>query len=120
MRRAGLPFLAAIGCGIVLSGCGGQSSSAPSAVTTTAKPRPQTLAQVIKQVRSGVIRIEAATCDGSAVGSGFLVSPHLVATVEHVVHGATKIVLKRDGVKLGTATVIGRDAARDLALLQTS
>jgi S1-C subfamily serine protease len=48
------------------------------------------------------------------------VAPTLVATVYHVVEGAGHIVAKRDGKKLATATVIGQDAGRDLALLRLS
>jgi S1-C subfamily serine protease len=54
------------------------------------------------------------------VGTGFLVSPKLVATVEHVVAGASRIVVKQNGKKLANATVIGQDADRDLALLRLS
>jgi hypothetical protein len=78
------------------------------------------LADVVEKVKSGVFRIVARTCDGASVGSGILVGPRLVATVEHVVAGAREIVLKRGGRKLGTAQVIGLDVPRDLALLRTS
>jgi serine protease Do len=47
------------------------------------------------------------------------VKPTLVATVEHVVDGASKITLKRNGRVLGQAHVIGLDRDRDLALLKT-
>jgi len=47
------------------------------------------------------------------------VKPNLVATVEHVVDGATKITLKRNGRFVATATIIGLDRERDLALLRT-
>ena len=67
-----------------------------------------------------MIRIEVTACDGQAIGTGFLIKPNLVATVEHVVDGATSIKLKRNGKLLGTATVIGEDKDRDLALLKTS
>jgi hypothetical protein len=40
--------------------------------------------------------------------------------VEHVVDGAQKITLLRNGTSLGKATVIGSDPARDLALLRTT
>jgi hypothetical protein len=74
---------------------------------------------VIDRVKSGVIRIEARGCGGPSVGTGFLVKPNLVATVEHVVDGATTITLKRNGRFLATAPIIGLDRDRDLALLKT-
>ena len=53
-------------------------------------------------------------------GTGFLIGPQLVATVDHVVDGATSITLKRNGAYLTSATVIGSDPVRDLALLRTA
>jgi S1-C subfamily serine protease len=46
--------------------------------------------------------------------------PQLVATVEHVVAGATTIRLVRQGKTLGTGTVIGDDPVRDVALVRSS
>ncbi len=68
---------------------------------------------------SGVIRIDASTCSGSGVGSGFLVAPGLVATAAHVVDGAVSV-----GLTSGTVTsaghVIGIDDTTDVALIQAS
>jgi S1-C subfamily serine protease len=77
-------------------------------------------ADLVQRIEGGVIRIEVTACDGQAIGTGFLIKPNLVATVEHVVDGATSIKLKRNGKLLGTATVVGEDKDRDLALLKTS
>ena len=67
-----------------------------------------------------MIRIEASGCGKTVIGTGFLVRPNLVATVEHVVGGASKITLKRNGKTVATARIIGADKDRDLALLQTA
>jgi hypothetical protein len=111
----------------VLSGCGGSEDPAAerSAATTTPeveqkKPKPPSFADMIEEVRSGVVRIETESCDGVGTGTGILIGDRLVATVEHVVDGATSITLKQAGKSLGTATVVGEDRARDLALLRTS
>ena len=105
---------------LLLVGCGSKSSSSSS----TASSAGTSLADVVQRVKSGVVRIEVETCSGGAVeeavGTGFLVSPKLVATVEHVVDGASRIVVKQNGKKLANATVIGQDADRDLALLRLS
>jgi hypothetical protein len=74
----------------------------------------------VAKVQNGIIRIETTTCDAQEVGTGFLVGPELVATVEHVVDGEARIVLKQNGKPLSSATVIGFDPARDLALLKTA
>ena len=68
-------------------------------------------------MRSGVVRVNVETCDGLGTGTGFLISPRHVATVEHVVDGASKITLSRSRNNLGQAKVIGVDKDRDLALL---
>jgi S1-C subfamily serine protease len=49
-----------------------------------------------------------------------LVGPRLVATVEHVVAGASAIKIKQRGRMVATATVIGHDPDRDMALLRMS
>jgi hypothetical protein len=95
------------------SACGGGTSS-----VKTSSPAAS-FSDVIDRVKSGVIRIEGRGCGVSSIGTGFLVKPNLVATVEHVVDGATKISLKRNGRVLSTARVIGLDRDRDLALLET-
>ena len=126
--------LAAIGAALLLlAACGGQSgpttaepSGKTAAAPATSAPeaetvqKPLTLEELAAEVRSGVIRIEASGCNGEGVGSGLLIGSRLVATVEHVVAGASRIDLKREGKILATATVIGQDVARDIALLRTS
>jgi S1-C subfamily serine protease len=112
--------------GLVITGCGGASSSSPSGGGSTSSTTRSSgsLADVVQRVKSGVVRIEVAVCSGAgteqAIGTGFLVGPRLVATVEHVIDGAGAILVKRNGVKLSSATVIGQDADRDLALLRLS
>jgi serine protease Do len=101
----------------VACGCGGSASTGSEA--PTAAVAVASFSDVIDRVKSGVIRIEARGCGGPSVGTGFLVKPNLVATVEHVVDGATKITLKRNGRFLATARIIGLDRDRDLALLKT-
>ena len=91
------------------------ASAGASSANTTAP-----LSALVATVRSGVLRIEVETCDGRALGTGLLVGPREVATVEHVIDGAQGIRLIRAGKLLATATVIGSDSSRDLALLRTS
>jgi S1-C subfamily serine protease len=102
---------------LVTAGCG-------NTTTHTAQPRPaaphKSLADQVAGARSGVVKVISETCDGTATGTGFLVGPNLVATVDHVVDGAVSVKLKRNGADLGAATVIGTDSRRDLALLRTT
>lgn len=101
-----------------LCGCAGSKSTESRPATTSSGPA--SLADVVAAVRNGVIRIEAETCEGRSVGTGFLIGRRSIATVEHVVDGATRIELKRGQTTLASATVIGSDSARDLALLRSS
>lgn len=113
------------GCSVVVAvGCGGSShprtAAAPPRSTTADAASSDTLPRLVARVQGGVIRVEADTCAGQSLGTGFLVGPRLVATVEHVVDGASKITLKQSGSTVGTGTVIGEDPARDVALVQSS
>jgi S1-C subfamily serine protease len=98
-------------------GCGGQQRGSEKPIPVRKPPRA--LEDVVAQVQSGVVRIESDLCDGSSVGTGFLLTPRLIATVEHVVDGATGITLKRDGRTLTNASVIGSDPDADVALLRS-
>jgi len=118
-------------CGVLLAsvaGCGGGSgtTTVTKNVTTVEQTTPPTtakrsFAQLVQTVRSGVIRIEAQNCDGSGdIGTGILLSPRIIATVDHVVAGAQTITLKRGKTILGTGTVLGEDPARDVAVVRSS
>ena len=101
-----------------------------AAVTTTVTaspppttPGPQSLADLYKNVNSGVVRIETTTCTGGGIGTGFLVAPNLVATVAHVVNGAAVLKLTiGDSGSGGTTSgvVIGLDPQSDVALVKTN
>lgn len=135
MTRTTFAGLGVVACCAALAGCGAShvsapsttaptvtvpaSTSAPPPASTATQPLPASLADLVAKVRSGVLRIEVTACDYSGLGTGFLLGPRLVATVEHVVDGAVSITLKRNGSVVGSATVIGEDPARDLALLRT-
>jgi S1-C subfamily serine protease len=92
-------------------------TTAPS--TSTSVAAVQNFATLYAQDSSGVVRIDASTCSGSGVGSGFLVGPSLVATVGHVVDGAVAIGLTANGVTT-VGHVLGLDPTGDLALVQSS
>ena len=133
--RMGLRHLLAAAATLaVATGCEATSGSTTrthsaaavhSVTVTTTKTRTSTasadpLAALVATTRSGVIRIEANGCGTQDIGTGFLVGPQLVATVEHVVDGATTIKLVRQGNTVATGTVIGADSVRDLALVHSN
>ncbi len=119
MRR-NPPTLGAALVVLGFAGCGGSSSQTARVTTVFAKPPPErSFPSVVAKVRSGVIQIETTTCSGQDIGTGLLLAPRLVATVEHVVDGATSITLKQNGTVVGHGTVIGSDSARDVALVRS-
>jgi S1-C subfamily serine protease len=113
MRRVSEACLGSVGLAVLLmTGCG----SSGNANGTDKAPR---LPDLVARVQSGVIRIEASGCGDSGIGTGFLIGKRSVATVDHVVDGARRIVLKSGGRVVAHGQVIGADPARDLALVRT-
>jgi len=109
--------------GVIAAGCGSTRTvvtvTAPTATTPATTTSAPTFANLVARVRNGIVRIEADDCSGGAIGTGFILTPRLVATVDHVVDGASSIALKRNGKVLAHGTVVGADAARDLALVRS-
>lgn len=128
-------LVAAVGTG--LGGYVAMASSkghthTPTAVQSTKKPKtkvpktvPASFAALYKKVASGVVRVNTTDCNGnSGVGTGFLLSPTVVATVNHVVDdagvGATSLSVAASNGQTVSATVIGSAPNADLALLKLS
>lgn len=113
---------------IALAGCGGSTNQrtvtvrAPTrAVTRLRSSSPSDpLARLVRKVRSSVIRIETNACGVQEVGTGFLIGSRLIATVEHVVDGASSISLKQGDTIVASGTVVGEDQERDVALVRSS
>lgn len=98
----------------------GSTGAAPgmAAATPTPAPGAPTFAGLYQADVSGVIRLDASTCSGTGVGSGFLISPTLVATAAHVVDGAVALGVT-DGGHTILGHVIGVDDHTDVALVAT-
>jgi putative serine protease PepD len=132
--------LAALGACAVLAGAGGAGAAAvvidghgssTTAAATTARPTqgatrpvvdstPSTAKSVYNNAKNAIAFISAQTSQGTATGSGFVVSSDgKIVTNEHVIDGATQVTVKV-GVngKAQTAQVIGADASKDLAVLK--
>jgi putative serine protease PepD len=130
--------LAAFGACALLAGAGGAgvtavvvdghaSPAAASAAASSASKATQpvsdtqlTAKQVYDGAKNSVAYVEAQTGQGTATGSGFVVSSDgKIITNEHVVAGAQTVTVKL-GVngKAQPAQVIAADASKDLALLK--
>ncbi len=122
--RAAALLGAVVAAGAV-AGCGSDSPVATDTAaakpartaTPTATAAPK-FADLVDDVRSGVIRIETQKCEGEGVGTGILLAPDLVLTVEHVVDGAVTVQMTPEGQEPVTGVVIGEDPERDVALLK--
>lgn len=64
-----------------------------------------------------MLRILATTCDGNGIGTGFLLTPRVLATAAHVIDGAQAVSVDGPNGVL-PAEVIATDATIDLALLR--
>jgi S1-C subfamily serine protease len=94
----------------------GTSVSTDASRTPSASPVTD-FATIYASERSGVVRIDVLGCAESGIGTGFLLSPTLVATVNHVVTDAVVVSLTA-GHQHVTGEVIGTDPQRDLALVR--
>src|SRR4051794_33288829 len=68
------------------------SPSAPRSTAPTTAPTV-TVADIYRREQSGVVRIETLSCDHSGIATGFLLTPTLVATVDHVIDQAAVVSL---------------------------
>jgi len=72
---------------------------------------------LLQRVAASTVRVEGAACRRLQEGSGWVAAPGIVVTNAHVVAGEDDtVVVAEDGDEEG-ATVVGFDAARDVAVL---
>jgi putative serine protease PepD len=111
---------------VVVDGHGSSGAATAAAPAESGTPRPvsETTDSTAKSVYDGakdaVAFISAQTGQGTATGTGFVVSSDgKIVTNEHVVDGATAVTVKlgTDGKEM-TAQVLGADASKDLAVLK--
>jgi putative serine protease PepD len=102
---------------------GAATAAAPAgngSVRAVAQTSDSTAKSVYDDAKDAVAYISAQTGQGTATGSGFVVSSDgKIITNEHVVDGATAVTVKlgTSGQEM-TAQVLGADASKDLALLK--
>jgi Tol biopolymer transport system component len=82
----------------------------PNAAPGTPLPRDE----VVARVKGAMVGVET----GVRKGAGFVIAPgNLVLTVNHLIAGSGTITVRTADGTSRTATVVGRDLVRDLALL---
>jgi S1-C subfamily serine protease len=102
-----------------------QTSKSPGGGPGTSGTAPTDWAAQIASVRSGVARLQVATCTSNGSGSGLLIGRNLVLTAAHVVSGATSINVWVEGNAKGTGLlsrgeVVGINRNADIALVRTA
>lgn len=96
-----------------------------SSVTSSIERPPGSVADIAKRVIPSVVSISAKSGRSGSTGTGFVIdSAGYILTNNHVVaeaaSGGGKIVVQLNDGKKFTASVIGRDAPYDLAVLKIS
>ena len=93
---------------------GVEVSAASLVIPNSATLTTMSTADVTATARKAVVRIET----NLGVGTGFLISADgLILTANHVVRGASKVTVTLDNGTSYTATVVGRDLVRDIAVI---
>lgn len=141
LALGGVACAASAGCGPLGDGprAADTPSSTPSTVTVTPSPTttPSTTpsgtsppspsaasgddweARLYDQVKSGVVRLQVVGCEGTWMGSGFLVGDDTIVTAGHVADGASTISVQGvDGIT--GADVVGSDLSTDTAVLRAA
>jgi putative serine protease PepD len=132
-RRSGRPvalFAAvALAAGAIGGGAGALIGNASSHSSTTALAATSsavnasaingTVAGVVKAVSPSVVEINATSASGKATGAGVIITADgQIVTNNHVVAGADSISVRYSNGKTATATVVGTDPKKDLALVK--
>jgi putative serine protease PepD len=100
---------------------GSNSSTATTSSVVNAAAIDGSVAGVAKADSPSVVEITATSSVGEAVGSGVIItSDGQIVTNNHVITGATAIKVTYSDGKTATATVVGADTAKDLALIKVS
>jgi putative serine protease PepD len=109
---------------VVVDGHGSSSAATAAAPESASSTRPVSedlsAKQVYNDAKDSVAFVSAETSQGTATGSGFVVSSDgKLITNEHVVDGATSVTVKLGlNGKAQPAQVLAADASKDLALLK--
>ncbi len=144
MARRRTAAIAAAGA-FLLTGCGAGTDAAPvpaptttavttpfvgspstevtattiTAAPTTAAPPPTTSVTAdFGSAAAATLRIDAITCDGSGVGTAFVIDERRALTAAHVVIGAEAIAVSTPGGFVTDAAVLGYDLETDLAVVR--
>jgi S1-C subfamily serine protease len=99
----------------------GNDTVASSSTSTSVVPTSQkgTVAGVAQAVSPSIVEISATSNAGRSTGSGVIITTGgEIITNNHVISGASQIKVQLSNGKSYTATVVGTDSKKDLALIK--
>ncbi|OQQ17073.1 serine protease [Streptomyces sp. M41(2017)] len=132
-RRAKGPFALLAAVAIVAAAIGGGTaygiqeltgndtvaSSSTSSTSVVPTSQKGTVSGVAKAVSPSIVEISATSNAGSSTGSGVIITTGgEIITNNHVVSGASAIKVRLNNGKSYTASVVGTDSKKDLALIK--
>ncbi|GAA0616276.1 S1C family serine protease [Streptomyces crystallinus] len=96
------------------------SASAPGVAGTNAsRSTSGTVSGVAKAVSPSIVEISATSTSGESTGSGVIItSGGEIVTNNHVIAGADQVKVRTSDGKTYTASVVGTDPGKDLALIK--
>ncbi|WP_435176956.1 S1C family serine protease [Actinacidiphila sp. bgisy145] len=132
-RRMSRPFAlaaaVALAAGVVGGGAGAlighatdhSGNSVVSAAAVNAAAVDGTVSGVYKAVNPSVVEITATLSDGTSTGAGVIITSNgQIVTNNHVISGAQSISITYSNGKTASASVVGADAKKDLALIKVN
>jgi putative serine protease PepD len=121
LARTGAVAVTSSGTPVRSGSAGGPKVTVPSGAAPTVTRSPGTVAAVAAAVLPSVVQIEITAAEGQGSGSGFLIDDQgHVLTNNHVVSAADNpaLTVVFDDGSQQKATVVGKDASYDLAVLK--
>lgn len=112
--------------GVIMIGCDGENTKTPDVIEkeTSIIEIQSDITKMISDVEAACIAIVATTSEGKSLGSGVIYKKekdyYYAITNQHVVDGATSVMINLGGKKYYNAAVLGEDAKNDLAIIYFS
>ena len=131
---AAITLFSVIGCVIYVSGSGGVTVLYAQSVKTVSElfPGERTISDVVDEVADSVVEINCTvvsnsydffgrpvTTKGASAGSGVIIAENgTVITNHHVINGAEEITIRLRNGNIYEASLVGSDAAHDIAVIR--
>ncbi|WUT80318.1 trypsin-like peptidase domain-containing protein [Streptomyces sp. NBC_00669] len=128
-RPFALAAAVALAAGVIGGGAGAlighatdnSGNSVASAAAVNASAVDGSVAGVYKAVNPSVVEINATLSDGKSTGAGVIITSNgQIITNNHVIAGAQSISVTYSSGKTASASVVGTDAKKDLALIKVN